>query len=344
MTQNDPISGIEMDRKPVRHGDARRTTRRTRRSRRSRRPRPAKRDLINENVPAPQARSTSRRSARRPRRRSRRRARQAAAPADDVQPERQALARTCPKRSKRRWAMAIDLTACTGCSACVDRLRRREQHPGRRQVRGDPRPRDALDPHRPLLRRADRTSPDAIETYFQPRCACSARRPRARSSARSARRSTRPTASTTWSTTAASARGTARTTARTRSAGSTSSRSPTGRHDTLKLGRNPDVTVRSRGVMEKCTFCVQRIRGAEIVAEREHRADQGRRDPDRLPVGLPVGRDRLRRPERRDSAVCAVEERADELRPAGRTEHDAAADAPGRVCGIRIPAMPKKGA
>lgn len=54
------------------------------------------------------------------------------------------------------------------------------------------------------------------------------------------------------------------------------------RQKTLKLQRNPDVTVRYRGVMEKCTYCTQRIQEAKMKARRVGK------DPNNLPDGAVI--------------------------------------------------------
>lgn len=48
-------------------------------------------------------------------------------------------------------------------------------------------------------------------------------------------------------------------------------RRPVGEVKLMGLAMNPEVTVRSRGVMEKCTFCVQRIQNGKIAARNEGR-------------------------------------------------------------------------
>ena len=223
------------------------------------------------------------------------------------------------KPAHHQWGMSIDLNACVGCSACMMACQSENNIPivGKDQVAT--RPRNALDPHRPLLRRHPAKerfatlrdedqqqfeSGSMIRRWSLSRCFASIAKPRrAKTFARSTppshdqeglnvmvynrcvgtrycsnncpykvrrfnffdynkrpleqlkgpftpRRCSRPKANGTCSLVEGPG---------------SRQQCATDEWELLKMVKNPDVTVRMRGVMEKCTFCVQRIEGAKIA-------------------------------------------------------------------------------
>ena len=209
---------------------------------------------------------------------------------------------------------------------------RREQHPdGRRAVAERARVCAVATAPGSNITRGREMAWMRIERYFEggedgdsPRtsrrasCRCSASTAatrRASRCVRCTRRITRPTASTCRSTTAASARATARNNCpyKVRYFNWFGYGEPDRQQyafpEPLNWQLNPDVTVRGKGVMEKCTFCVQRIREAENARE-VGRTRAGRRTSSRR---------RARRPVRRARSCSATRRiRALDRRAAGR--------------------------
>ena len=112
----------------------------------------------------------------------------------------------------------------------------------------------------------------------------------------------------------------------------------------LNLQLNPDVTVRARGVMEKCTFCIQRIRGAQHTARLEDRDVRDGEVVTACAQACPSERDHVRQRQGPDGRGGDVEAGPPRLPRCSRsTNVGAVGDLPGQGAQRRARGVPRRG-
>ena len=167
-----------------------------------------------------------------------------------------------------KWGMTIDLNACVGCGSCMMACRVGEQYRGGRQDRSHPWPAHELAARGPLFQRQlgqSRAVLSAGAVHAVRERAMRAGLPGGRNGAQRRRHQSdglQPLRGHALLFQQLPLQGAA-----------LQFPAVLGLRYTQSLygSRNPNVTVRSRGVMEKCTYCIQRINAAKIESEKQNR-------------------------------------------------------------------------